>query len=145
MHYLTIAPQAHGTLVETLKDLVNTAGLVTTVQSTIGLTETVGAIVAAAPRLSEDHTVQANGLVVSQVGIYRMVWGVVRYPSGSLAVLTPMSSHEGQNHLDWISHYRTEVLDPVLALSGRGFRTGGGGSGSVTDLEFAQAFRNAYI
>ncbi|MBZ9596719.1 MULTISPECIES: hypothetical protein [Streptomyces] len=144
MYDLVLSPHARGTAVETLHRLVEAAGLVTTVQTSIGLNETIGAIVEVAPRLSEDHEVRADGLIVSRVGMYRIVWGVVRHPAGSLAILTPMPGYEGQPS-DWTGHYMREVLDPVLALSGRGHRTGGGGNGSVTDPEFARAFQNAYL
>lgn len=145
MYNLITAQHARGTVVETLQKLVEAAGLVTTVQTSVDLDETIGAIIDAAPRLSEDHKVEPNGLIVSRVGMYRMVWGVVRHPGGSLAILTPMPAYEGQNPSDWTGHYMREVLNPVLALSNRGYRTGGGGNGSVTDQEFAQAFQHAYV
>jgi hypothetical protein len=141
---LMLSPHARGTAVETLHGLVGASGLVTTVQTSVGLDDTIGAIIEAAPRLSEDHEVMSNGLIVSRVGMYRIVWGVVSHPNGSLAVLTPMPAYEGQPS-DWIRHYMSEVLDPVMALSGRGHRTGGGGNGSVTDPEFARAFGEAYV
>ncbi|MGW0839069.1 hypothetical protein ACWD26_02715 [Streptomyces sp. NPDC002787] len=141
---LTLSPPARGTVIESLHGLVGASGLVTTVQTTVGLNDTIGAIIEAAPRLPEDHEVKANGLIVSRVGMYRIVWGVVSHPDGSLAVLTPMPAYEGQPS-DWIRHYMREVLDPVMALSGRGHRTGGGGNGTVTDPEFARAFREAYV
>ncbi|MBJ7902460.1 hypothetical protein [Streptomyces sp. DSM 110735] len=144
MHDLTLGPDGRGTLVELLHQLVTSAGLVTTVQTSTGIPETVGQIVEAAPRLSEDHEITSGGLIVSRVGMYRIVWGVVSHPGGSLAVLTPLPGYEGQTS-DWTRHYMHEVLDPVLALSKRGHRTGGGGNGAVTDEEFARAFREAYV
>ncbi|QYX80539.1 hypothetical protein [Streptomyces akebiae] len=144
MYDLTLSTHARGTVIESLHGLVGASGLVTTVQTTVGLNDTIGSIIEAAPRLSEDHEVKANGLIVSRVGMYRIVWGVVSHPDGSLAVLTPMPAYEGQPS-DWIRHYMREVLDPVMALSGRGHRTGGGGNGTVTDPEFARAFREAYV
>ncbi len=144
MHYLTLNPQARGTVVEKLHSLVGVSGLVTTVQTSVGLDDTIGAILQAAPRLSEDHEVMSDGLIMSRVGMYRIAWGVVSHPGGSLAVLTPLPAYEGQPS-DWIRHYMSEVLDPVMALSGLGHRTGGGGNGSVTDPEFARAFAAAYV
>ncbi|WP_244162817.1 hypothetical protein [Streptomyces bungoensis] len=113
-------------------------------QTSVGPDDTTGAILEAAPRLAEDQDVRPNGLIVSRVGTYRIVWGVVSHPTGSLAVLTPLPAYEGQPS-DWIRHYMGEVLDPVMALSGRGHRTGGGGNGTVTDPEFARAFGDAYV
>ncbi|MFI8194669.1 hypothetical protein ACIF8T_39210 [Streptomyces sp. NPDC085946] len=129
---------------ETLHKLVETAGFVTTVQTSISLEETIGTIVEAAPRLSEDHEISPSGLIVSRVGMYRIIWGVVRHPGGSLAVLAPIPEDEKRSP-NWTSHYRREVLDPILALSHHGHLTGGGGHGAVTEEEFARAFRNAYI
>ncbi|UZK54992.1 hypothetical protein NEH16_13350 [Streptomyces drozdowiczii] len=53
--------------------------------------------------------------------------------------------YETQNKRDWISHYIRDVLDPVNALAGHGFRVGGGGDGTVSDPEFARAFASAYV
>ncbi|MEU2053397.1 hypothetical protein [Streptomyces bungoensis] len=124
--------------------MIESSGLVTTVQTSVGPDDTTGAILEAAPRLAEDQDVRPNGLIVSRVGTYRIVWGVVSRPTGSLAVLTPLPAYEGQPS-GWIRHYMGEVLDPVMALSGRGHRTGGGGNGTVTDPEFARAFGDAYV
>ena len=145
MYPLVLGPHAHGTLVETLYQLVDVSGTVLTVQTSIGLNETIGAILEAVPRLAEDHEVRANGLVVSKVGLFRVIWGVVRDRNGSLAVLVPTSLYETQDLSDWVSHYRREVLEPVQALAERGHRTGGGGNGQVTDERFAQAFQSAFI
>ncbi|MFH8886188.1 hypothetical protein [Streptomyces californicus] len=144
MYDLMLSPHARGTTVEQLHRLVEASGLVTTVQTSIGVDDTVSVIVEAAPRLAEDHDALSNGLVMSRVGMYRIVWGVVSHPGGSLAVLTPLPGYEGQSS-DWIRHYMREVLDPVTALSGHGHRTGGGGNGTVTEEEFARAFREAYV
>lgn len=145
MFRLSVGPQAQGTPAETLQKLVDAAGLVITVQGRSGLGETVEAIIGAAPRLSEDHEVRPDGLIMSRVGMYRVFWGVVSYPAGSLAVLLPLPGHDGQDSSDWAGHFRREVLDPVLALSQRGYSTGGGGNGHVDNREFAEAFRHAYV
>lgn len=145
MFSLLIGPQAQGTPVETLQKLVDATGLVITVQSRNSLGETAQAIVDVAPRLSEHHEVRPDGLIMSHVGMYRIFWGVVMYPGGSLAILVPLHGHEGQNPSDWVSHFRDEVLDPVTGLSRSGYSTGGGGNGYVDDHDFAEAFLQAHI
>ncbi|MEU5446808.1 MULTISPECIES: hypothetical protein [Streptomyces] len=145
MYDLMLGPHARGTAVEQLHRLVEAVGLVTTVQTSIGVGDTAGVIVEAAPRLAEDHDVLSSGLIMSRIGMYRIAWGVVSHPGGSLAVLAPLPGCEGQQSSDWIRHYMREVLDPVMALSGRGHRTGGGGNGTVAEEEFARAFREAYV
>ncbi|HKS50175.1 MAG TPA: hypothetical protein VJT49_34720 [Amycolatopsis sp.] len=145
MFQLEIGPGARGSLVETLHKLNDVAGLVITVQGSGNVDETIGDIVGVAPRLAEDHTVSADGLIVSRAGSYRVLWGVVSWPGGSLAMLTPLAGHEGQEIGDWTRHFMKEVLDPVRALSGRGYSIGGGGNGQVGESEFAQAFREAYV
>jgi hypothetical protein len=145
MFSLVIGKNAHGTRIESLYRLVDEVGLVITVHGSGDSNETGEAIFEAAPRLSEDHEVRDNGMILSRVGMYCITWGVVSHPGGSLAILTPLSLYEGQNRRDWIGHFMREVLDPVHALSSRGYRTGGGGNGAVTDFEFAQAFACAYV
>ncbi|MEU1467391.1 hypothetical protein ABZ434_04115 [Streptomyces sp. NPDC005761] len=145
MFSLAIDANAHGTRIESLYRLVESVGLVITVHGSGDPGETTRAIHEAAPRLSEDHEVRADGMILSTMAQYRMFWGVVGYPGGSLAILTPMSLYVAQNRRDWISHFMREVLDPVNALAGRGYRVGGGGNGTVSDSEFAQAFARAYV
>ncbi|GGS28036.1 hypothetical protein GCM10010269_78310 [Streptomyces humidus] len=145
MFKLAMREDARGTRIESLCELVDAAGLVITVHGSGDLNETRRAIFEAAPRLSEEHEVRANGMILSRVGSYRIFWGIVSHPGGSLAILTPLSIYEGQDRSEWISHFMREVLDPVNSLSSRGYRIGGGGDGSVTDFEFAQAFAHAYV
>ncbi|PWR10181.1 hypothetical protein DKT68_09910 [Micromonospora acroterricola] len=145
MFQLDIDRSARGAPVETLHKIVGGWGLVITVQSSGDLEAIIGAIVGAAPRLSEDHEVRADGLIVSRVGYYRIFWGAVRYPAGSLAILAPLPLHENQDPRDWIRHFRIEVLDPIQALSHQGYAVGGGGDGMVTEREFCQAFKTAYV
>ncbi|MEU1348813.1 hypothetical protein [Streptomyces sp. NPDC005776] len=145
MFSLAIDANAHGTRVESLYRLVDASGLVVTVHGSGDQSETARAIHEAAPRLSDDHEVRANGMILSTMAQYRMFWGVVGYPGGSLAILTPMSLYEAQDRHDWIRHFMHDVLDPVNALAGRGYRVGGGGNGTVSDSDFAQAFARAYV
>ncbi|MFJ8402856.1 hypothetical protein ACIQ9K_20550 [Streptomyces microflavus] len=145
MFNLTIDAKAHGTRIESLYRLVDSAGLVITVHSSGDPNGMTRAIFEAAPRLSEDHEIRANGMILSTLAQFRMFWGVVGYPGGSLAILTPMSLYEAQDRHDWIRHFMHDVLDPVNALAGPGYRVGGGGNGTVSDSEFAQAFSGAYV
>ncbi|MEU9420605.1 hypothetical protein [Streptomyces sp. NPDC051000] len=145
MFSLTLAPQAHGTLVDTLRQLVDASGLVITLRSPEGLEATVGAIVEVAPRLSEDHDIKGNGLIVSRVGMYRVVWGVVRCPGGSLAVLAPLPEEDRSEYDGWARHFRIETLDPIGTLAERGYGVNGGGNGTVLDGEFARAFSHASV
>jgi hypothetical protein len=145
MYPLEMPPGADGTPVQILHALVDAAGLVITVQGAGDLDGTVGAIVTAAPRLAEDHEVKGNGLIVSRVGSYRVVWGAVRCPGGSLAVLTPHPYSEGRDDSGWTGHFIREVLDPVQALARQGYSVGGGGNGMVTERGFHEAFRRAYV
>src|SRR5690606_19670605 len=55
--------------------LVHAAGFAVTVRGANDVGQTVRAIVDAVPVLGQDHEVRANGLVVSRVGMYRVVWG----------------------------------------------------------------------
>lgn len=144
MFALEVSPRAKGTVVETLHNLVNVSGLVITVQGSGSVDDLIRAILRVAPRLSEDHEVLANGLITSQVGAYRVIWSAVRFPGGSLAVLVPASSFEGQDVGTWTGHFMREVLDPVYSLSSLGYWTGGGGRGTVIERAFAEAFKNAY-
>ncbi|WP_433393855.1 hypothetical protein [Micromonospora sp. KLBMP9576] len=144
MFALEMTPGARGTAVETLYRLVDAVGLVITVQGSGDLEQIVGDIVRAAPRLQEDHEVGASGLITSRVGLYRVVWGALKCPGGSLAVLVPLSGYEGQNTSDWTRHFMHEVLDPIQALSTRGYSVGGGGNGRVTRQDFCQAFKHAH-
>lgn len=145
MFNLTIDAKAHGTRIESLYRLVDSAGLVITVHGSGDPNETTRAIFEAAPHLSGDHEIRADGMILSTLAQFRMFWGVVGYPGGGLAILTPMSLYEAQDRRDWVSHFRHDVLDPVNALAGRGYRVGGGGNGTVSDSEFAQAFLGAYV
>lgn len=145
MFSLAIDANAYGTRLESLYRLVDAAGLVITVHGSGDQNETTRAIFEAAPHLSGDHEVRANGMILSTMAQYRMFWGVVGYPGGSLAILTPMSLYEAQDRRDWIGHFMREVLDPVNALAGRGYGVGGGGNGTVSDSGFAQAFSRAYV
>ncbi len=145
MTTLHISPSARGTLVETLHKLVDASGLVITVQGSTGVEDVKSAIARVAPRLVDKAEVHANGLIVSEMAQFRVIWGVVESPDGSLAVLTPHSLYEGQEVSDWSGHFRVEVLDPVIGLSSQGYSTGGGGNGTVTEPAFAKAFANAYV
>ncbi|MFE7574611.1 hypothetical protein ACFU5Z_07735 [Streptomyces sp. NPDC057521] len=145
MFSLTIGAHAHGTRIESLYRMVDTSGLVITVQGPGDPAGTAGAVFAAAPRLSDDHEVRENGMIVSTLAQFRVLWGVVGHPGGSLAILTPFSLYETQDRRDWISHFIRDVLDPVKALDGRGFRVGGGGNGTVSDSAFTSAFAHAYV
>ncbi|MGW4215224.1 hypothetical protein ACWEIJ_45135 [Lentzea sp. NPDC004789] len=145
MTTLRISPTARGTLVETLYKLVDASGLVITVQGFKGVEDVKRAIAQVAPRLVEKAEIHANGLIVSEMAQYRVIWGVVESPGGGLAVLTPHSLYENQEISDWIRNFRLEVLDPIIGLSGQGYSTGGGGNGTVTEPDFAEAFANAYV
>ncbi|GAA5170333.1 MULTISPECIES: hypothetical protein [Amycolatopsis] len=140
MFELILDPRAVGTPVETLHKLVGAAGFVVTVSGTAPAGTTERAILTAAPRLAEDRDIRTDGLSTSRIGMYRVFWGVVPHPSGSLALLVPLAGEDG-----WVHHFRVEVLDPVQALAQQGYSTGGGGNGAVTDAGFAQAFRQAGI
>ncbi|WP_235493697.1 hypothetical protein [Streptomyces violaceoruber] len=145
MYDLMLSPHARGTAVEQLHRLVEAVGLVTTVQTSIGVGDTAGVIVEAAPRLAEDHDVLSSGLIMSRVGMYRIAWGVVSHPGGSLAVLAPLPGYEGQQSSDWIRHYMREVLDPSWLCRGVVTAPAEGATGTVTEKEFARAFREAYV
>lgn len=145
MNTLRISPTARGTLVEALHKLVDASGLVITVRGTGGSGDVKHAITRVAPRLAESAEVHANGLIVSEMAHYRMLWGVVRSPAGSLAVLAPTSLYETQPVSEWSHDFRVDVLDPVLGLSAQGYSTGSGGNGAVSEPAFAEAFANAYI
>ncbi|MEU8046533.1 hypothetical protein AB0B71_20600 [Micromonospora echinofusca] len=144
MFPLELAHQAKGTPVETLHKLVGAAGLVITVQGSGELGEIVRDVVAVAPRLAEDHEVRADGLIMSRVGLYRVFWGALKWPGGSLAILVPLSLHDGQDVSEWTRHFMNEVLDPVRGLSRRGYSVGGGGNGMVTERDFCHAFTQAH-
>ncbi|OKJ95673.1 hypothetical protein [Amycolatopsis sp. CB00013] len=144
MTTLSISPAARGTLVEALHKLVDASGLVITVQGTERIGDIKSAIARVAPRLVEKVEVRANGLIVSEMAQYRVIWGVVQSPGGSLAVLTPHSLYENQKVSDWSSFFRVEVLDPIVGLASQGYSTGSGGNGTVSEPAFADAFANAY-
>ncbi|QWF80991.1 hypothetical protein [Amycolatopsis sp. CA-230715] len=145
MFDLVLSEHARGTPVETLYKLVGASGLIITVCGPHDPADTTRAIIRAAPRLLEDHDDRTDGLVMSRVGMYRIFWGVVGFRGGSLALLVPSPAHEQQDYSDWTRHFMAEVLDPVMALSGEGYSTGGGGDGFVTDAEFARAFNQVSV
>ncbi|MET9927392.1 MULTISPECIES: hypothetical protein [unclassified Streptomyces] len=145
MFHLTLGQAAYGTRVESLHELVDAAGLVITVHGSGYSHETGSAIFEADPRLSKDHGVRTNGMILSSIGMYSAFWENVGYPGGSLALLAPRSLYEKQNMRDWIGHFRREVLDRLDGLSCRGFRVGGGGDPPVSDSDFAQAFARAHV
>lgn len=141
---LTLGERGRGTLVETLHGLVHAAGFAVTVRGANDVGQTVRAIVDAVPVLGQDHEVRANGLVVSRVGMYRVVWGVVGSPGGSLAVLTPHYGYEGQDSSEFSGPFMREVVNRVKTLSTAGFSIGAGGQGMVSDEGFALEFGGAY-
>ncbi|WP_353900221.1 hypothetical protein ABUL04_30850 [Micromonospora harpali] len=145
MFPLELAHQAKGTPVETLYRIVEAVGLVITVQGSGDLDRIVGDVVTVAPRLAEDHEVRADGLVMSRVGLYRVFWGALRWPGGSLAILAPLSLHDRQDVSEWTRHFIREVLDPIQTLSRQGYSVGGGGKGMVTEEDFCRAFQQAYV
>ncbi len=144
MYSLAMDAHAYGTRKESLYRLVDATGLVITVQGSDGPEEMTKAIFAAAPHLSGDRDLRTDGMILSTMAQYRVFWGVVGYPGGSLAILAPLSLYEAQDRRDWIRHFMHEVLDPVNALAGRGYRVAGGGNGTVSDSGFAQAFARAH-
>ncbi|MER7271137.1 hypothetical protein ABT344_22900 [Micromonospora carbonacea] len=145
MFPLELSQQAKSTPVETLHRIVGAVGLVITVQGSGDLGRIVGDLVTVAPRLAEDHEVRADGLIVSRVGLYRVFWGALRWPGGSLAILAPLSLHDRQEVSEWTRHFMREVLDPIRTLSQQGYSVGGGGNGMVTEEGFSRAFQQAYV
>ncbi len=145
MFDLVLVPEARGTSAEVLHKLVEACGLVITVCGTRQPAETMRSIYDAAPRLADDQEVRADGMVLSRLAMYQVFWGVVGFEGGSLALLVPLPEDDGQGDSDWVRYFRTDVLDPVIALSRSGFSTGTGGQGSVTDADFAQAFRRVLV
>ncbi|MGW1125686.1 hypothetical protein [Streptomyces sp. NPDC002526] len=145
MFSLTIGAHAHGTRIESLYRLVDRAGLVITVHGAGDPAGTAAAVFAAAPRLSDDHEVLADGMILSTLAQFRVLRGVAGYPGGALAILTPHSLYEKQDRRDWIGLFMRDVIDPVKAVAGRGYRVGSGGNGMVSDSAFAEAFASAYV
>jgi hypothetical protein len=145
MFNLTIGQHAQGTPVETLHKLVDATGFVVTVRSSNGLSETIDAIAGAAPRLLEDHEIQPDALIMSRMGMYRVFWGVVHCPDGSLAILVPLAGYDGQDNRDWNRHFLQEVVDTVRSLAASGYSVGSGGNGLVSDGDFARAFSQAHV
>ena len=142
---LSTGPQASGTPVETLQKLVAAAGLVITVRSSESVKDTVGAIVRAAPHLTHSHDIRADGLILSTIGLYRVFWGAVHCPGGSLAILVPLPADSGGEVSGWSRNFIGEVLDPVNSLKNSGFVVDAGGNGEVSDAEFARLFRLAHV
>ncbi|MGC5286243.1 hypothetical protein [Micromonospora sp. DT231] len=144
MFPLELAHHAKGTPVETLHKVVGAVSLVITVQGSGDLGQIVGDLIEVAPRLAEDHEVRADGLIISRVGSYRVFWGALKWPGGSLAILAPLSAYEEQDVSEWTRHFMNEVLNPIQTLSQRGYSVGGGGSGRVTERDFCRAFQQAH-